>query len=140
MAKLFPVADLLFVSEIMVRKKRIIITTAIGILTGLYCAGSLLFLAPPGVTPDPWFMVMIFYGRTIQGFVIGFANEIPLHPAMRGAALGAIFSLLLCIVPLFAHNYAGAGLLFVFGIIYGVLADWIASCLDAVNAPACAGN
>ena len=72
-------------------------------------------------------MMMIFYGRTIQGLVIGFADGISLHPAVRGAALGAIFSLLLCIVPLFAHNYTGAGLLFVFGIIYGVLADWIAS-------------
>lgn len=127
MAKLFPVPDLLFVSEIMIRKKRIIITTAIGILTGLYCAGSLLVFAPPGVTPEPWFMMMIFYDRTIQGLVIGFADGISLHPAVRGAALGAIFSLMLCIFPLFAHNYTGAGLLFVFGIIYGVLADWIAS-------------
>ena len=50
-----------------------------------------------------------------------------LDTSVREAALGAIFSLLLCIVPLFAHNYTGAGLLFVFGIIYGVLADWIAS-------------
>ena len=123
----------------MVQKKRIAITTAIGILTGLYCAGSLLVFAPPGVTPEPWFMVMIFYGRTIQGFVIGFADGIHLQPAVRGAALGAICSLLLCIVPLFAHNYTGAGLLFVFGIIYGVLADWIASRLDGVIAPACAG-
>ncbi len=124
---------------IMVQKKRIAITTAIGILTGLYCAGSLLVFAPPGVTPEPWFMVMIFYGRTLQGFVIGCADGIPLIPAVRGAALGAIFSLLLCIVPLFAHNYTGAGLLFVFGIIYGVLADWIASRLEGVNTPACAG-
>ena len=111
----------------MVQKKRIAITTAIGILTGLYCAGSLLVFTPPGVTPEPWFMVTIFYGRTIQGFVIGFADGIPIHPVVRGAALGAIFSLMLCIVPLFAHNFTGAGLLFVFGIIYGVLADWIAS-------------
>ena len=114
-------------SEKMVRKKRIIITTAIGLITGLYCAGSLLFFAPPGITPEPWFMVMIFYGRAIQGFVIGFTDGIPLHPVVRGAAIGAIFSLLLCIVPLFAHNFLGAGLLFVFGIIYGVLADMIAS-------------
>ncbi|MDP3395564.1 MAG: hypothetical protein Q8S57_02680 [Methanoregula sp.] len=111
----------------MVQKKRIAITTTIGILTGLYCAGSLLVFAPQGVTPEPWFMVMIFYSRAIQGFVIGIADGISLHPAVRGAALGAVFSLLLCIVPLFAHNYTGAGLLFVFGIIYGVLADWIAS-------------
>lgn len=111
----------------MVQKKRIAITTAIGILTGMYCAVSLLFAAPPGITPEPWFMVMIFYGRTIQGFVIGFADGIPIHPVIRGAGLGAIFSLLLCIVPLFAHNYFGAVMLLIFGIIYGILADGIAS-------------
>lgn len=112
---------------IMIQKKRIAITTAIGILTGIYCAGSLLFAAPPGITPEPWFMVMIFYGRTIQGFVIGFANGIPIHPVIRGAGVGAIFSLLLCIVPLFAHNYFGAVMLLIFGVIYGILADGIAS-------------
>ena len=111
----------------MVQKKRITITTAIGILTGIYCAGSLLVTAPPGVTPEPWFMVMILYGRIIQGFVIGFADGITLHPVIRGAGLGAILSLLLCIVPLFAHNYFGAVMLLVFGIIYGALADGIAS-------------
>jgi MFS family permease len=111
----------------MIQKKRIAITTGIGILTGLYCAGSLLMAAPPGVTPEPWFMVMILYGRIIQGFVIGFADGIPLHPLIRGAGLGAIFSLLLCIVPIFSHNYFGAAMLLIFGIIYGALADGIAS-------------
>lgn len=111
----------------MVQKKRIAITTGIGILTGLYCAGSLLIAAPPGITPEPWFVVMILYGRILQGFVIGFADGIPLHPVFRGAGLGAVFSLLLCILPLFAHNYFGAVMLFVFGVIYGALADGIAS-------------
>ena len=111
----------------MIQKRRIAITTGIGILTGLYCAGSLLVTAPPGITPEPWFLVMILYGRTLQGFVIGFAEGIPLNPWIRGAGLGAVFSLLLCIVPLFAHNYFGAAMLFIFGIIYGALADGIAS-------------
>ena len=111
----------------MADKKRIAITTAIGILTGLYCTGSLLVLAPPGVTPEPWFMAMIFYGRALQGFVIGFADRLPLRPIIRGAGLGALFSLLLCIVPVSAHNYTGAVLLFVFGMVYGALADGIAS-------------
>ncbi|MFA4826365.1 MAG: hypothetical protein WC593_14530 [Methanoregula sp.] len=111
----------------MVQKKRIAITTAVGIVTGIYCAGSLLFAAPPGVTPEPWFMVMIFYSRMIQGFMIGFADGISIHPVVRGGGIGAIMSLQLCIVPLFAHNYVPALLLFVFGIIYGVLADGIAS-------------
>ncbi|MFA4876351.1 MAG: hypothetical protein WC586_02985 [Methanoregula sp.] len=111
----------------MVQIKRLVITTAIGILTGLYCAGSLLVFAPPGITPEPWFMLMILYGRSIQGFVIGFADRIALRPVFRGAGLGALFSLMLCIYPVSAHNYTGAMLLFIAGIIYGILADGIAS-------------
>lgn len=111
----------------MIQIRRIAITTGIGLLTGLYCAGSLLVAAPPGITPEPWFMGMILYGRILQGFVIGFADGIPLHPVLRGAGLGALFSLLLCIVPLSAHNYFGAGMLLIFGIFYGALADGIAS-------------
>lgn len=111
----------------MVRIQRIVITTSIGILTGLYCAGSLLVIAPPGVTPESWFMAMIFYSRMIQGFLIGFADAIPLHWALRGSAIGALMSLQLCIVPLSSHNYFGAVLLLVAGIVYGLLADGIAS-------------
>jgi len=111
----------------MVQKKRVVITTAIGTLTGAWCAGSLLFMAPPGITPEPWFMLMIFYARVLQGLVIGFADNIPLNPVLRGAGLGALFSILLCIVPFFAHNYFGAAMLLLFGIIYGILADGIAS-------------
>jgi len=37
----------------MVQKKRIAITTAIGILTGAWCAASLLIAAPSGITPEP---------------------------------------------------------------------------------------
>ena len=115
------------VKKSMVQKKRIVITTVIGILTGAWCAGSLLLAAPPGITPEPWFMLMIFYCRVLQGLAIGFADGISLHPVLRGAGLGALFSLLLCIVPAFAHNNFGAAMLFVFGIIYGILADGIAS-------------
>lgn len=72
-------------------------------------------------------MLMIFYARALQGIVIGFTDGIPLHPVLRGAGLGALFSLLLCIVPFYAHNYFGAAMLLLFGIIYGMLAEGIAS-------------
>ena len=111
----------------MVQKKRIAITTAIGILTGAWCAGSLLFMAPPGITPEPWFMLMIFYARVLQGLVIGFADGIAIRPVLRGAGFGTLFSLLLCIVPFFAHNYFGAAMLLIIGTIYGILADGLAS-------------
>jgi hypothetical protein len=107
--------------------KRLAITIVIGVLTGAWCAGSLLVMAPPGITPEPWFMLMIFYCRVLQGLAIGFADGIPLSPVLRGAVLGALFSLLLCIVPFFAHNYFGAAMLLLFGIIYGILADGVAS-------------
>jgi hypothetical protein len=123
----FPKATLSLNEKSMVQGKRLAITTAVGILTGLYCAGSLLIAAPPGTIPEAWFVATILYGRVAQGFVIGFADGIPLHPLIRGAGLGAIMSLELCIMPLFAHNLFGAVMLLVFGIIYGVIADGIAS-------------
>jgi len=119
----------------MVYLKRLIITTVIGVLTGLYCAGSLLVIAPPGVTPEPWFMVMIVYSRTLQGFLIGCADVVPLHWVVRGGGIGALMSLQLCIVPLASHNYFGGVLLLVAGIIYGILADGIASRMTRANAP-----
>jgi hypothetical protein len=111
----------------MVRLKRIAITTIIGILTGLYCAGSLLFMAPPGIVPESWFMVTIVYSRSLQGFLIGFADIIPVHWAVRGGGIGALMSLQLCIVPASHGNYFGACLLLVAGIIYGLLEDGIGS-------------
>jgi hypothetical protein len=123
----FSIAPFLSSCGMMVRKKRIAITTSVGLLTGLYCAGSLLISAPAGITPEPWFMAMILYGRTLQGFTIGFADGIPLHWAVRGGGLGALFSLMLALVPFNARNYFGAAMLIIFGIIYGILADGIAS-------------
>ena len=44
----FPKATLSLNEKSMVQGKRLAITTAVGILTGLYCAGSLLIAASPG--------------------------------------------------------------------------------------------
>jgi hypothetical protein len=111
----------------MMNIKRVAVAIIIGILTGFYCAGSLLLSPPPGVTPALWFVVMIFYGRVLQEFAIGITDGIALHPALRGAGLGAIISLMLAIVPLSEHNVFGAMLLFIFGIIYGIIADVVAT-------------
>lgn len=110
----------------MVQPKRIAITTAIGILTGAYCVGTLFIAAPGGVSPEPWFMAMIFSSRAVQGLVIGFADTIPFHWAVRGGGIGALMSIQLCFLPLSAQNYSGASLLLLAGILYGILADGIA--------------
>ena len=72
-------------------------------------------------------MVTIVYSRTIQGFLIGFADAIPLHWAVRGGGIGVLMSLQLCIVPITSHNYSGAVLLLAAGVLYGLLADGIAT-------------
>lgn len=108
-------------------KKRVAIATGIGVLTGLYCAGSLLIPAfkPPGLTytPEPWWLAMIFIARASQGFVIGIADGIHIRPVWRGVVLGAAMSLVLVPMPLFGPFKFGALLLLVMGIIYGLLED-----------------
>ncbi|MCX6991769.1 MAG: hypothetical protein NT011_01365 [Kiritimatiellaeota bacterium] len=108
-------------------KKRIAIALVAGVVTGGYCAGSVLLNPPPHVKPELWFVAMIFYGRVLQGFVIGIADGIRLHWAIRGAILGLIFSLMLAIVPLNSGNMRGATMLLIFGIFYGIITDAVAT-------------
>ena len=103
--------------------KRVAIALIAGVITGGYCAGSVLLFPPPNVHPEIWFVSMIFYGRVLQGFVIGIADGIRLPWAIRGAALGFIFSLMLAIVPFSSGNMRGVAMLLIFGIFYGIITD-----------------
>jgi hypothetical protein len=114
--------------------KRVAVATAIGLLTGCYCAASLYIpaLKPAGLTsgPEAWWLAMLVAGRTTQGFVIGLADGIDLHPALRGAGIGALMTLQLAMMPLFGPFKLGAVLLMAAGVMYGIIEDvaatWVA--------------
>lgn len=108
-------------------KKRVTIALVAGIITGGYCAGSVLLFPPPNVKPELWFVATIFYGRILQSFTIGLADGIRLHWAIRGALLGFIFSLMLAIVPFHGGNMRGVTMLLIFGIFYGIVTDGVAT-------------
>ncbi|MDD5679311.1 MAG: hypothetical protein PHW60_15180 [Kiritimatiellae bacterium] len=107
--------------------KRAAIALVVGVITGGYCAGSVLLHPPPNVKPELWFVSMIFYGRVLQGFTIGIADSIRLHWAVRGAVLGLMFSLMLAVVPFSGGNMFGAAMLLIFGIFYGIITDAVAT-------------
>ena len=108
-------------------KKRVAIALVAGVITGGYCAGSVLLNPPPNVKPELWFVSMIFYSRVLQSFVIGIADGILLHWAIRGGILGLIFSLMLAIVPFSSGNTFGAAMLLIFGVFYGIITDAVAT-------------
>ncbi len=111
----------------MINKKRVITAIVMGVLTGVFCVGSLLLNPPPGVHPEIWFVIIIFYSRILQGFVIGIAEGIKISPAVRGAFFGLIFSVMIAAFPFHVGNKIGATVLIVFGIIYGIITDLLAS-------------
>jgi MFS family permease len=111
--------------------RRVMIATFIGLLTGCYCAASLFIpaLKPPGLTsgPEVWWLAMLVIGRTSQGFVVGLADRINIHPALRGAVIGAAMTLQLAVMPLFGPFKVGAVLLMATGIVYGIIEDVVAT-------------
>jgi MFS family permease len=77
--------------------------------------------------PEVWWLAMLIIGRTSQGFVVGLADRINIHPVLRGAVIGAAMTLQLTMMPLFGPFKLGAVLLMVAGIIYGIIEDVVAT-------------
>jgi hypothetical protein len=77
--------------------------------------------------PEVWWLAMLVIGRTSQGFVVGLADRINIHPVLRGAVIGAAMTLQLTMMPLFGPFKLGAALLMVTGIIYGIIEDVVAT-------------
>jgi hypothetical protein len=73
-------------------------------------------------------LLSIVYNRALIGFVIGIADGIKLHPVLRGAILGTIVSFAMTI-PAFEQG-AGALILVPFGVVYGIIADFVATKLS----------
>ena len=110
--------------------KRIAIATTIGLLCGAYCAYATSQMENPatGAPFGIFILLSIVYNRALIGFVIGIAGSIKLHPVLRGAILGAIVSFALTI-PAFEQG-TGALILVPFGVVYGIIADFVATKLS----------
>jgi len=109
--------------------KRIAIATTIGILSGLFCAYGTIWIADskPELVITTGLLALIVYNRILIGFFVGVGDNIPLHPVIRGALLGAIISLAMAIMPMIDTGITDGLTLIVFGVVYGIIADFVAT-------------
>ena len=111
-------------------KKRVLIATAIGLLSGFFCSYGTMMMAESGEATFPvtaGILASIVYNRVLIGFVVGIAEGIRLHPVLRGAVIGAVITMAMSIIPILDGNAMGGLNLIGFGIIYGIIADVIAT-------------
>jgi len=102
--------------------KRLVITTILGILCGLFCMYGTIAKFPE-FAADTLMLAGIVYNRTLIGIVIGIADNIDLHPALRGAVIGVVVSMAMAI-------FDASWILLGFGLVYGVLIDVVTSKLE----------
>ena len=106
------------------KTKRLVIATILGILCGLFCMYGTITKFPE-FAADTLFLIGIVYNRALIGVVIGIADNIDLHPAMRGAVIGVVVSMAMAI-----FSSEGMLALLGFGLVYGVLIDVVTSRLE----------
>ena len=109
--------------------KRIAIATTIGFLSGLFCAYGTIYFAEsiPELVITTGLLALIVYNRILIGLFIGIGDNIPLHPVIRGALLGATISLAMAIMPMIDKGIIDGVTLIAFGIVYGIIADFVAT-------------
>ena len=107
--------------------KRIAIATAIGLLCGLFCAHGASTLENPNFVVSTGLLASVVYNRVLIGFVVGIGDNIKLHPVLRGALIGAVITMALSIFTIFDGDAMGGLTLIAFGVVYGIIADLVAS-------------
>lgn len=106
--------------------KRLAIALVVGMLAGIFCAYGTSMANVPGLVVDFGLLAMIFYNRLLIGLVVGLAGSIVLvkgkmlNAALRGVILGALVSIGISF-------YGGGEILILFGMIYGLVADVLAT-------------
>lgn len=108
-------------------KKRIAISTAIGLLCGLFCAYGTMGMESEAFVVTTGLLAMIVYNRALIGFAVGLAEKVPLHPIARGGLIGIGISLAVSVFSLFDGDVSGGVIFLGFGTVYGVLADVLAT-------------
>lgn len=107
--------------------KRLVIATILGILCGLFCMYGTIAKFPGEF--GTFMLIGIVYNRALIGIVIGIADNIDLHPALRGAILGVVVSMAMAIFSGDSDS-SGALIVLAFGLVYGVLIDVVTSKLE----------
>ena len=116
--------------------KRVAIALAVGLAAGLFCAYGTVMLAEKGQANFPvtaGILASIVYNRLLLGFIVGIADHIKLNCVLRGAIIGAIVSLAMSIIPLVDGQGLGSLILVAFGVVYGIIADVLATLLAKSN-------
>ena len=101
--------------------KRLVIATILGILCGLFCMYGTITKFPGEF--GTLMLIGIVYNRALIGIVIGIADNIDLHPALRGAVIGVVVSMAMAI-------FDAAWVVVGFGLVYGVLIDVVTTKLE----------
>lgn len=107
--------------------KRLVIATILGILCGLFCMYGTITKFPGEF--GTLALIGIVYNRALIGIVIGIADNIDLHPALRGAVIGVVVSMAMAIFSGDSDS-SGALILLAFGLVYGVLIDVVTTKLE----------
>lgn len=107
--------------------KRLVTATILGILCGIFCMYGTITKFPGEF--GTLALIGIVYNRALIGIVIGIADNIDLHPALRGAIIGVVVSMAMAIFSGDSDS-SGALILLAFGLVYGILIDVVTSKLE----------
>jgi hypothetical protein len=106
--------------------KRLLIALIIAALFGLFCAYGTSTVEIEGLEIKLPYLLTIFYARLLIGFFVGIADNIEIIKSKykNAAVRGALFGLIASIIISF---YGGGEFFIIFGIVYGVITDLIAT-------------
>ncbi|MFC2154392.1 hypothetical protein ACFLRC_02790 [Candidatus Altiarchaeota archaeon] len=110
--------------------KRIVIATVVGFLFGLFCVSGMVYMGDEidiGVPITAGLIASTLYNRVLIGFVVGIADGIPLRPLYRGALIGIVVGTGISIFPLVDGMVSNGLMLYSFHIVYGIIADVVAT-------------
>lgn len=106
----------------MLNNKRLILSTGLGAILGLFCVIGVSGRVP--ISGNELFFIGMWYNRVVMGFMIGLAGEIflinneKLNPVVRGALLGLFIT-----SAIFLSSQAKDIMSFFAGIAYGIIID-----------------
>lgn len=110
--------------------KRMAISLIIAAFFGFFCAYGTSGVEIPGFTITLEYLATIFYARLLIGFAIGLAGGWVLvksrvkNAALRGGIIGAV------VTPVISF-YGGWEIFMLFGILYGIITDVVATKLSS---------